>query len=233
MTEQVDDVALAIALVALLVSFSQLLAALFSTAEGYRRCQESVIGEWAEYSHRRWHETQWRFETMVVTPEFLLAHYSSEGKDSAPSKENADNCAIESGQTNSSKRNSSFQSSFVEKIYDNTTRSIRHKKRSPEGKKLLLNSSYVEKDAEDPKSELVCWIALLQQLHECSKKCTQDIKEHAHSDFPKWEKSLPQCTTWPAIRFKRRSWDFMPPEVVRLLLQPLSRTLLSWPCAWV
>lgn len=250
MAERLDDIALTIALVALLVSLAQLLAALFSTAEGYRRCQKSVIGEWALYSHRRYRETQWRFETIAVTPEFLLAPYSpkppeqddsyhEEKKDSAlqlsPLTVNADISAAESARTTSSKRISTFHmvlkkaSSFLGEIYDKPMSSIRHK-RIPEGDKLLLHESFAEKHSEDPKSELVCWIALLQQLHDCSKQCIQDVR---NADFPEWEKSLlpPKenippttgSTSWPAIRFKQRSWDFMPSEVVR----PFASTTVS------
>lgn len=106
-------------------------------------------------------------------------------------------------------------------MYEKAASPIRHKI-IPEGDELLLHSSFAEKHRPDPKSELVCWIALLQQLHRDSKQCIQDIK---NADLNKWEKSLlpseektsstTRSTTWPAIRFKQRSWDFMPPEVVR------------------
>ena len=251
MTERVDDIALAVALVALVVTFSQLVAQLFSTAEGYRRCQESVIGEWSQYSYRRWRETQWRFETIVVTPEFLLAPYSpksSEQVDLYPDEKNdsqlqlpestevVDISAVESAQTTSKKHDSILHMvprralSFIRRIYEKSTSSIRHK-RIPEGNELLLHKSFAEKHQKDPKSELVCWIALLQQLHHYSKQCTRDVVENA--DFSSWEKGLlpPKeksssttgSTTWPAIRFKQRSWDFMPADVVR----PFASTTLS------
>ena len=248
---EVDNVALAVALVALLVTFSQLLAQLFSTAEGYRRCQESVIGEWAQYSHRRWRETEWRFETIAVTPEFLLAPYSPKSSEqdssnhdeknypelqSPPLTQNADVSAVEYARQLTDKRRDSFFHSvlkgpflYIGRIYAKAASPIRHKK-IPEGDKLLLHSSFAEKHRQDPKSELVCWIALLQQLHRDSKQCIQDIK---NVDLKNWEKSLllseettsstKRSTTWPAIRFKQRSWDFMPSEVVR----PFASTTVS------
>lgn len=230
MAERVDDVALAVALVALLVTFSQLLAQLFSTAEGYRRCQESVIGEWAQYSHRKWRETQWRFETIVVTPEFILAPYSPKSteqddsdKKEESSTENPSISAAECAQTTRMKPDASFlvvlkgAFSFIGKIYEKSTSSIKHK-RIPEGDQLLLHTSFAKKHKKDPKSELVCWIALLQQLHEYSQKCIKDVKTNA--DFVP---SASGNTTWPAIRFKQRSWDFMPSEVVR----PFASTTVS------
>jgi hypothetical protein len=39
--------ALAVALTALAIAIGQLLQQVFSTAEGYRRCQPSVLGPWA------------------------------------------------------------------------------------------------------------------------------------------------------------------------------------------
>jgi hypothetical protein len=42
----VATAALVIAVVALLIAFGQLIQQLFSTADGYRRCQSSVIGDW-------------------------------------------------------------------------------------------------------------------------------------------------------------------------------------------
>lgn len=42
----VATAALAIAISALVIAAGQLVAQLFSTADGYRRCQRSVIGDW-------------------------------------------------------------------------------------------------------------------------------------------------------------------------------------------
>lgn len=45
--------ALFIAIVALLIASAQLLQQLFSTADGHRRCQSSVIGEWSKSVRRK------------------------------------------------------------------------------------------------------------------------------------------------------------------------------------
>ena len=42
----VATAALAIAISALVIAVGQLISQLFSTADGYRRCQPSVIGDW-------------------------------------------------------------------------------------------------------------------------------------------------------------------------------------------
>jgi hypothetical protein len=55
----VATAALVIAIVALLIAFSQLVQQLFGTADGYRRCQSSVIGDWSQLVklHFRWYVT--------------------------------------------------------------------------------------------------------------------------------------------------------------------------------
>lgn len=40
--------ALAIAIVALVIALGQLLQQLFGSADGYRKCQDSVIGDWSK-----------------------------------------------------------------------------------------------------------------------------------------------------------------------------------------
>lgn len=45
--------ALAVALVALIVAFGQVTGQYFATADGYRRCQSSVMGPWAKVCEYR------------------------------------------------------------------------------------------------------------------------------------------------------------------------------------
>ena len=70
--------ALAVAFVALCVSVGQLLQAFFGTAEGFRRCQSSVIGAWsvATRRHLRWGE--FRFETKFTTPHIIVQKFVHE-----------------------------------------------------------------------------------------------------------------------------------------------------------
>lgn len=64
--------ALAVALVALVVALGQILGQYFATAEGYRRCQASVMGPWARKTRMQWRWSQFRFETFFTTPELVL-----------------------------------------------------------------------------------------------------------------------------------------------------------------
>lgn len=64
--------ALAVALTALAIAVGQLLQQAFSTAEGYRRCQHSVLGSWARKTRLTWRWSQFRFEVKFTTPDIIL-----------------------------------------------------------------------------------------------------------------------------------------------------------------
>lgn len=64
--------ALAVALTALAIAVGQLLQQVFSTAEGYRRCQHSVLGPWARKTRLTWRWSQFRFEVKFTTPDIVL-----------------------------------------------------------------------------------------------------------------------------------------------------------------
>lgn len=68
----IAEVALVVSLIALFIASGQLLQQMFSTADGYRRCQDSVIGPWAKKTRLVWRWTQFRFETKFTTPEIVL-----------------------------------------------------------------------------------------------------------------------------------------------------------------
>jgi hypothetical protein len=75
MADTVDPVAvtaLVVALVALITTIGQLLQQYFATADGYRRCQRSVMGDWAQRTRLRWRWSQFRFETLYTTPEISI-----------------------------------------------------------------------------------------------------------------------------------------------------------------
>lgn len=66
-------VAIVIAVIAFFVTTAQLLQTLFDTADGYRRCQSSVIGEvWASKTKRRFLWSEFRFETIFSTPDIRI-----------------------------------------------------------------------------------------------------------------------------------------------------------------
>ncbi|KFX94835.1 hypothetical protein V490_04139 [Pseudogymnoascus sp. VKM F-3557] len=69
---RVAVVALIVSLVALVATTGQLLQQYFATADGYRRCQTSVMGAWGKKTRLRWRWRQFRFETLYSTPEIVM-----------------------------------------------------------------------------------------------------------------------------------------------------------------
>ncbi|TVY83380.1 hypothetical protein LSUE1_G001256 [Lachnellula suecica] len=66
-------VALLVSLIALTTTVLQVLQQYFSSAEGYRRCAESVMGLWSEGTHRRLVLKEFRVEVVFETPVIFVA----------------------------------------------------------------------------------------------------------------------------------------------------------------
>ena len=73
----VATTALVVSPIALLIATGQLIQQIFGTAEGYRRCQESIIGPWAHFRHRRFRFSELRMETQFMTPSFFLSEITN------------------------------------------------------------------------------------------------------------------------------------------------------------
>jgi hypothetical protein len=71
-TDALALAALVVALVALANTISQVLQQYFATADGYRRCSKSVMGDWAKFTRRRFKWRELRFETIFATPVIFL-----------------------------------------------------------------------------------------------------------------------------------------------------------------
>jgi len=69
---QIELAALIFAIAALMIASGQLLQQVFATADGYRRCEISVIGPWADKTRLVWRWRQFRFETKFTTPDIVL-----------------------------------------------------------------------------------------------------------------------------------------------------------------
>ncbi|KAH6961910.1 hypothetical protein BKA56DRAFT_177224 [Ilyonectria sp. MPI-CAGE-AT-0026] len=78
------------------------------------------------------------------------------------------------------------------------------------GYKDSRTQTFELEDKNDPSHQLVCWVHLLSALHESiAPIALKLIANNAHQ-----RRSLDN-TTWPTIFFRQRSWDFMPPDIVR------------------
>lgn len=178
-------VAIIIALIAFFVTTAQLLQALFGTAEGYRRCQPSVIGRWAEKTRRKWRWSEFRFETMFTTPDIHLGLLNLQYQ--------AQNMVFIEGS----------ESSRVRTYLDGTSLSGR----------AYLGLHHVYSDTSQ---DLASWFLLLDMLHCLQYSVFHNAGCAGLQQFnDRGGSVLNGNMSCPAIRFRTRSWDFMPPEIVR------------------
>lgn len=201
----VSIIALAVALVALVTTISQILGQFLATADGYRRCQSSVMGGWAKLTHRKFRWSEMRFETLYTTPQFGLfpympgqsvstetdvygtkeTHYQLDG--SRRSKE-ATYCATPAGSHLVGSTENVSWLRFIEALHRNSIDSL----------KLFGASVH-----EIPSKELRNRTQLVAK-----EKALENITLNAFGS---------QRYLIPNLKVQRRSWDFVPPEVVRPL----------------
>lgn len=145
--------AIIVAAVALLIATAQLLQQIFGTADGYRRCQSSVIGPFASRTSRKWRWREFRFETRYTTPMISLNHIVK-----------------------------------LAPRLDRSFRPIQEGFRTP----ILSGSETYDR---------VNWLQFLQNLN-----------------FPqsKWSDLIADCDN-AVVKLQERSWDFMPPDIVKPL----------------
>lgn len=202
----ISTIALAVALVALVTTVSQVLGQFLATADGYRRCQSSVMGRWAKLTHRRFRWSEMRFETLYTTPQFGLFPYMpgqsvSKETDAYGTKEmhyqidgsawsmQATYCETSRGPHLTGSTENVSWLRFIEALHRNTGESLK-----------LFGVSFdgvATKKEPGDKKDLVT-----------QHKILEDIAHYAVGS---------QGYLIPDLRLQRRSWDFVPPEVVRPL----------------
>ncbi|KAI9885107.1 MAG: hypothetical protein M1823_003118 [Watsoniomyces obsoletus] len=192
--------ALAIALVALLTTLTQLLQSSFTTAEGYRRCQGSVLGPWAKHTRLRWRFREFRFETRFTVPVITIRNHSP-ASDVWPKRVWGKDQSVREPQVH--KR---FMKLW---IYDETVSWL-----------LFLgaveNSSLVTLLGMVPNSHL---IAVLRRMFD---RREQFPDRTGLSHLARWEDQVnalfpPTSCSTVEITPRERSWDFVPSDVIRPL----------------
>ncbi|KAL9070462.1 MAG: hypothetical protein Q9161_004886 [Pseudevernia consocians] len=202
----ISIIALAVALVALVTTISQVLGQFLATADGYRRCQSSVMGGWARLTHRKFRWSEMRFETLYTTPQFGLfpympgqsvsretdaygteeMHYQLDG--SAWSKE-ATYCETTRGPYLAGSTENVSWLRFIEALHRNSQESLK-----------LFGISVDDNPLE---------IMLRNRTNLVAQgKILEEVTQHAFGS---------QGYLIPDLKLQRRSWDFVPPEVVRPL----------------
>ncbi|KAI9710338.1 MAG: hypothetical protein M1820_002833 [Bogoriella megaspora] len=174
--------ALVVALAAFLIAVGQLLQQIFGTADGYRRCQSSVIGKWATKTRLRWRWTEFRFETRFTTPIIKFLPMSEQHRQEIAAK-------------------------------DARGREHIWLTGSSDSRVAALTPVF----PSDDDSDIVGWIVLLESL--------QTLQWHANmsttSGLISWVAEIEDIAapqrSMPAVVFRERSWDLMPPELTRPL----------------
>ena len=202
----VSIVALVVAFVALITTVGQTVGQFFATADGYRRCQPSVMGGWAKLTHRRFRWSEMRFETLYTTPAFCIAW--------AP--------------TSMTKGPSSAGDFYLQSL-DNTAHG--NDLVYVNGSNKSSNDAYFEvtENVSNPYSEVVSWVSLIGLLHANARDIWRRFKNQGGQVLttdptgigafaPPSSRLLPDgMHSVPALIPVTRSWDFVPPEVVRPL----------------
>ncbi|CZR51057.1 uncharacterized protein PAC_00932 [Phialocephala subalpina] len=205
--------ALAIALVALVTAVGQLLQQYFATADGYRRCHKSVMGEYGRRTRLHWRWREFRFETLYTTPEIFLVGDGSPSRIGqvllTNSKDSRERSLVPDG-------GMEVDELFLEDQNDYQTVYQLGVGQGESGAKK--NKKKTKKQSGTYRGEMACWIPLLHWIHEKSGgSLTPEEK------FRDPEGTPPPKRRLPALIFRERSWDFQPPDVVR----PLAKTTLS------
>ena len=178
--------ALAVALIALFGALGQLLQQYFGTADGYRRCQESVVGPWASKTRLRFRWREVRFETLYTVPHIVL-HRITWTSSEIPDCPYENGVWIPTGKSGNSK-DAGFTNLLVSGKADQT-------------------------------SELVTWLRFLGSIQWLHKRMLARLSRVNESLAEKNDLSLElmenRKLTIPVCLFEERSWDFMPPDVVK------------------
>ena len=161
--------AIIIAVIAFFVTTGQLLQQIFGTADGYRHCQASVIGDWATLTRRKWRWSEFRFETKFTTPNIRLIE--------------VEDCA--------------------------RLTKVRLITGDLESRRRTYTISISNTD-NDESGDQVGWLALLDQLHLFQENYrVKGITPNITTDRPM------QQMNCPAITLRERSWDLIPPDIIR------------------
>lgn len=177
--------ALAVALVALLTAISQVLQQYFGTADGFRRCQDSVVGPWAKRTRLKFRWSEFRLETLFTVPHIMLQRAIWVSSEMPP-------CPHEHGVWILGRPKHETGADEIN---------------------LLISGRAVDTP------ELVTWLRFLRSIQWAHKRMlfrlgrvtqaesVQDGLRHAAEE----NRNL----TIPLVKLEERSWDFMPPDVVK------------------
>lgn len=202
--------ALVISLVALLATTGQVLQQYFATADGYRRCQPSVMGLWGTKTKLRWRWREFRFETIYYVPkisvDFLGLQYIVKGSIDHLSG----SWQAERPGNSYSQGPSKGKKPDCNKIYFVSGYPTKERWWQPQ------NNIHGSQEAIMKGGEGVCWVILLERLQRVQLQLDSIYPSRSilnqHQEQEQRTTSLYESPTVPCIQIQRRSWDFMASE---------------------
>lgn len=205
-------VALVISLFALVVATVQLLTQLFGTADGTRKCSTSVLGEWGKLTRWRWRWSEGRFETLYIVPEIFLGETPFSALEGPvigmATTENYLNVPAESEYSKGRQKGDALTKYRQRPKLDMSDQWSRHWLAKPDP---ALERLMVQQNEKRLDNELAGWVSFLQLLHQNSDSTLKSVGQGNRNLL----NSSIMC--WPCLVFRQKSWDFMPPDVVRPL----------------
>lgn len=243
--------ALIVALFALLNTLSQVLQQYLLTADGFRRCSASVMGEWARFTRRRFKWRELRFETVFATPVIFLevayelrnleaSQTSIVVLDGTEEMFQWPGLKVDRGETSAHKPAWSIYG-MLDDHYKHVANLDDAVKRNPgwmdrilrrsttssviatlASRTSSLRSSCAKHDfgrmdsnpnGQQLENESVSWIPLMRSLQGYTSSLRMaglSVFQDASSGSSRHGRILA-----PAVRLRKQSWDFMPPEVTK------------------
>jgi hypothetical protein len=185
-------VALMISLVALFTTVLQALQQYYSSAEGYRRCADSVMGLWAKGTHRKLRYQEFRIEVVFETPVIFTAPPDNkrgpiQGRDI-------------------------HYISGTEDSYKNT------RVLGPSAqKKAEAEATSRVHTADDERASWVTLLSTLQLKEGVSRQWDKDFRDKfpPRDQKPSSPIDSPNYSLAVGLQSKTRSWDFIPSSITK------------------
>ncbi|TEY48989.1 hypothetical protein BOTCAL_0288g00190 [Botryotinia calthae] len=183
-------VALIVAVIALLTTCLQVAQQYFSSAEGYRRCAESVMGLWSGGTHRQLRIREFRVEVVFEVPVIFVAPPNNQ--------------------------RGPIMNRPIHYI-DGTPDSYKNTKvREPDDQKKKDEETIQRiHTADDERASWVTLLSSLQHEESESRKWDEDTRSdrppsdgHKPIEAPKYELAV-------GLQVKTRSWDFVPDSMTK------------------
>lgn len=180
--------ALIVSLVALVTTVLQVLQQYFSSAEGYRRCANSVMGDWSKGTHRRLVWREFRVEVVFETPVILVASPKNQ-KGPIPGRP-------------------IVYIDGTDKSYEDTRVLKRAEQASATNKTVARVHT-----ADDERASWVTLLSALQVAEEDSRKWDEAKRNKTPPKI--YKIPTPSHEIAVGLQSKTRSWDFIPSSITK------------------